>query len=310
MTHQPDNLPPDAERDEVDIEPSDAAPASRHERVLRGTAALPAMFTIGNGVSGFASIYFATKDRLGEATPHNLAVACWMILLAMVFDMLDGRVARMTRRTSDFGGQLDSLCDVISFGVAPAMLMLRVMATALHGQIESVLFWDSDALGRVTFVFAAVYMACATLRLARFNVENDPDESAHMSFRGLPSPGAAAAVAGMVLLFAHISAVGSRADVIASWKTSEWLLTTVSVVLPLVTLACGLLMVSRFTYPHVVNQYMRGRKPFGYIVKLVMIVLAALVLSPYVAAALAAVLYALSGPVGAILRKLRPRPVA
>ena len=140
-------------------------------RILKTTAVLPSLFTISNGLLGFA---------------------------AMICDMLDGRLARLTRRTSDFGGQLDSLCDVISFGVAPAVLMLRTVMGAVHGQVGKVAFLAplSDVgIERILWCAAGVYVAGAALRLARFNVENEPDESAHMLFRGLPSPGAAAAVA-------------------------------------------------------------------------------------------------------------------
>ena len=95
-------------------------------------------------MSGFAAIHFATKDALGEATLAQPGLAgAYCIFLAMFFDMLDGRVARMTRRTTDFGGQLDSLCDVISFGAAPAMLMLRTVVMVVRGhQIDPIASGD------------------------------------------------------------------------------------------------------------------------------------------------------------------------
>ena len=110
----------------------DTVPGPRRTRILRGIAALPSMVTLGNGIAGFAAIHFATKPlpaalmdpahsaAAGAWLTQNMVLAAWLVFVAMVFDALDGRLARMTRRTSDFGGQLDSLCDAISFGVAPA----------------------------------------------------------------------------------------------------------------------------------------------------------------------------------------------
>jgi len=269
---------------------------SPRRRILRSTAVLPGFFTLLNGLLGFGSIHFATKDALGQGNMQNLSVAGWLIFAAMVCDMLDGRLARMTRRTSDFGGQLDSLCDVVSFGVAPAVLMLRVVVMALRGRMVGFLP-AGLAVERVIWCVAAVYVACTTLRLARFNVENEPGESGHMDFRGLPAPGAAAAVAALVLLFGHLSGI----DV--GWGSSAWLLGTVGVTLPVVTLVTALLMVSRFRYPHLVNQYIRGRRPFSYLVKLVVILLAGMV-DPFVTAAVVTIVYVLSGPAVWARRKL------
>lgn len=259
-------------------------------RTLVSTAAVPALFTITNGLAGFASIHFATKDALGEAQLINLTVSAWLIFGAMIFDMLDGRVARITRRTSDFGGQLDSLCDMVSFGVAPAMLMLRTVMTVLRGQVERIEIL-SGGLGveRVIWCVAGIYVACAALRLARFNVENEPDESAHMNFRGLPSPAAAAAVSATVLLFVDLASWEK------GWQSSTWILISVSITLPVLTLITALLMVSRFHYSHIVNQYIRSKKPFGFLVKLV-VLLPAGILYFFITAAVLTVAYALSGP--------------
>jgi CDP-diacylglycerol--serine O-phosphatidyltransferase len=286
------------------LSPQDRRPRRvRKRRILLSTSLLPGLLTVSNGLSGFAAIHFATKDALGEATLHHLMIAAWFIFLAMFFDMLDGRVARMTRRTTDFGGQLDSLCDVVSFGVAPAVLMLRTVIMALRGHEMEPFVVLSKTVGveRVVWCIAGLYLACAALRLARFNVENVPDESAHMTFQGLPSPGAAAPVAALVLLFDHLMSFES------GWRSQPWLSALVSVVLPLMTLAVGLFMVARFRYTHVVNQYIRGRRPFSYLVKIVIIGLAAM-LEPYVTLAAVTVGYALSGPVGALWRLMRRRP--
>lgn len=277
----------------------------RHRRrqfILRSTAVLPALLTMMNGVCGFAAIYFVTMEKLGDPinvaasrsgqVSHlfmwNQAIAAWLIFAAMIFDMLDGRLARLTRRTSDFGGQLDSLCDAISFGVAPAILMLRTVASVMPSMAHDV------ALERGVWCIAAIYMACAVLRLARFNVENEPDEAAHMKFKGLPSPGAAAIVAILVLLFAHVTDRG--------WLDRTALAWIYCLTLPAVTLASALLMVSTFEYPHLINRYLRGKRSFGYIVRLVVIVVA-LVLEFIVTVSAVIVIFVFSGPVRAVFRR-------
>ena len=88
-------------------------------------AVVPTLLTLGNAVCGFGSITFATKVGPGVTEGNELLVAALLLLAAMVFDMLDGHAARWAKMTSDFGAQLDSLCDVISFGVAPAFIMLK-----------------------------------------------------------------------------------------------------------------------------------------------------------------------------------------
>ena len=286
------------------------------QRILRSTAALPSLVTLGNGILGFAAIHFATKPlpftlyEQGQAAAagwvgHNLMIAAWMLLGAMVCDALDGRLARMTRRTSDFGAQLDSLCDAISFGVAPAILMLRLMQSVLVplvGEVGVDIYPEAPLLGKAMWVIAALYASCAILRLARFNVENVPDESAHMNFKGMPSPGAALPVISLVLLYEHLASATS------GWKSTPWLEDIVIWAVPTVTLSAALLMVSRLRYRHLINQYIRGRKPFGYIVKLVMIVLVlAAFIDPQITLAVVATGYLFSGPVSWLWRRIHRR---
>ena len=268
-------------------------------RILRSTSVLPAVFTLLNGLGGFAAIHFAAKDGLGVAldTPgaiFNLKMAAMFIFIALICDMLDGRLARITRTTSDFGAQLDSLCDIISFGVAPALLILRSTISILRSQIEYL------PVERIIWCIAGLYLACTALRLARFNVETDVDESAHMDFRGLPSPGAAACLAAMVLLFTHLM------DKNWVWLPNRNLLIGMSFTRPILTLATAGLMVSRFRYAHLINQYIRGRRPFGYLVKLVFVLLAA-ILEPFVTLAVVATIYVFSGPVQAGWTLIRAR---
>ncbi len=269
--------------------------------VLRSISALPTIVTLMNGIAGFASIHYATKAGLGNAGGiGNLMIAAWLIFAALLFDALDGRVARMTRQATDFGAQLDSLCDIISFGAAPAILMVH--AVAMTKQIPDFEFFAPQAsmLGKVVMVIAVIYLCCAVLRLARFTIENAPDLLHHLYFRGLPSPAAAVLVAAMVLLFGHIQSAEE------GLKSARWLNITVGVALPAATLAVAILMVTRFRYSHLVNRFVIGRKPFSHVVITVVVIAAALMFGQF-ALPLAAIAYAASGPIISLWKKFSNR---
>ena len=224
---------------------------------MKKIAILPTLLTLGNGVCGFAAIAYASKitpaNPINLENSHYFFYAGWLILAAMVFDVFDGFVARLSRTASDFGGQLDSLCDAISFGAAPAFLLLRL------GQD-----WQAPTVRNAIPIVAALYMVCAILRLARFNVENSPDPSAHKRFKGLPSPAAAGCLATLAMLR------GQTPDILAEYESS--LLAFVKFGAPLGALLVALLMVSRVGYPHVTKQLLRGRRHFSYIVRIVFVV--------------------------------------
>jgi CDP-diacylglycerol---serine O-phosphatidyltransferase len=234
---------------------------------LRYVSILPSLVTILNAIFGFAAICFAAKGATSEKYFFQkpeltyFAMAGYMIFLGMVADVLDGRLARMSKSTSSFGGQLDSLCDVISFGMAPAFLMLKFLEGRLANLIELKPAFAGSA-SKFVWLCAAVYMACAIIRLARFNVENEEDESAHMSFWGLPSPAAAGVVASIVIfqqdLLPSIADTGTFL-----YRFAE---NTIFYALPFITLAAGLLMITRIRYPHLVNQFIRGKKPFANLI--------------------------------------------
>ena len=266
--------------------------------LIRGAYFLPAMATLGNALCGFAAMYVVTLDPLqSDAVARFLAdnrflAAVYLILGSMVLDALDGRLARMTRQTSDFGGQLDSLSDAISFGAAPALIALHVFK-ADAGDVP-------QAVGRLVFALGLIYVACAVIRLARFNVTNEHDEQHHMSFLGLPSPAAAAAVLGLVLIQRELSATPSLYWL---WVAATWLV-------PAVLIAAGLLMVSTVRYPHVVNRLLRGRKSLGTLVATVALLVLLVVEHRYVLGT-AGLIVAASGPLyqlrARLLRK-RARP--
>ncbi len=268
---------------------------------------MPSLATLGNAVCGFAAIYIAhldpnahTADPLANLfADHRFMAASYLILLAMLFDAMDGRLARWTRHTTDFGGQLDSMADVISFGAAPAMIALALAKSEL-AEIPL-------AFSRMIWAIGAVYMSCAAVRLARFNVSNEHGEQAHMSFLGLPSPGAAAAVIGLVLI---------QQDLSMEYKTNplavlHFLSIACSVALPLLVLASGLLMVSAFRYPHLVNKHMRGKRTIGRLVVVMLLVVLLITLHRYTIG-IAAIGYALSAPVWWLWLRYRSRakPIA
>lgn len=294
-----DSVEPDREDllDEPDAESRLDRSARRsrrfRRRVMKSTAILPVMFTLGNGLLGFAAVHFATKPPMADAPMRFLTISALLIGAAMICDMLDGQLARLTRRTSDFGAQLDSMCDAISFGVAPAILMLRTAVPALR-ELDMYV-----SVERIIWAVAAVYVLCAVMRLARFNVEHDSAQVGHGHFSGLPSPAAASVVVVLVLFFDHL---GGEAWIpqLVPWVGMGF-------AMPLFTLLAGLLMVSRIPYPHVVNQYIRGKRSFGYIVRLILIGLAGL-FAPYPTAAALVLAFVLSGLIKATWRRAHRKP--
>ncbi len=221
---------------------------------LKTIAILPSLITLVNGVAGFAAIGLAARGS------DYFALAGYTLFIAMIADMLDGRVARMSHATSSFGGQLDSLCDMLSFVAAPAFLVLNLMMH-YHGRIigPGQAFFG-DFFERFIWLSCVMYLCCGTIRLARFNVENSEDETAHMSFSGLPTPAAAGVLASLVVFFQHM--LHDTAAHTTLFTVLRW---TILYILPFVTLGAGALMVSRIRYPHIVNQYLRGRKPITYL---------------------------------------------
>ena len=224
-------------------------------------AVLPTMLTLGNAACGFGAITIAARVGPEGEAAGNLLSAGLLIYLAMLFDMLDGSAARLTKQTSELGAQLDSLCDAVSFGVAPAFLMLQFVH---HVDTANKGFdWPS----RLLWTMACLYAVCAIMRLARFNVETEEEDS-HDEFSGLPSPAAAGAVASFPVSIQQLTQLAQG----SGWKSSlaNSVLPWVHILLPLVTLGVGCLMVSRFRYPHFFNQFFRRQRSGKQIVQLVL----------------------------------------
>jgi CDP-diacylglycerol--serine O-phosphatidyltransferase len=226
------------------------------QRTVKKIAVIPTLLTLGNAVCGFAAIAYAIKLDPDNPGTDYVALSGWLIFAAMAFDALDGYVARLSKVVSKFGAELDSLCDAISFGAAPAFLIMRMGPS-----------WSEPFLHRALAGIAALYMVCALLRLARFNVETLTDPAGGKRFRGLPSPGAAGCLASLATLrgaFQHgeILAGLPQPDmdvlrrVIELWCTIGGLLV-------------ALLMVSRVPYPHLTKQILRGRHHFRHLVQVI-----------------------------------------
>ncbi|MEZ6183987.1 MAG: CDP-alcohol phosphatidyltransferase family protein [Planctomycetota bacterium] len=267
------------------------------DRAKKGLALLPSLLTLANMVCGFyAIVHVGAVDWVdGEPLPANSFLAAAVaILIAMVFDMLDGRVARMTNSTSDFGAQLDSLADAITFGVAPGVIVAMLHAMGRYNN-------EYPLWSRMAWVFGAAYACGAVVRLARFNVHTEShDEEAHLWFKGLPSPAAAGVIASLVLVNAFF--LSERGNHRLSWiepNTMELVGHVIVTALPFVALGIGYLMVSQFRYVHFANAYLRGRKPADYLVAVIFLgALGALV--PEISLAIIFCGFALTGPLRAL----------
>jgi CDP-diacylglycerol--serine O-phosphatidyltransferase len=274
----------------------------RHGRraYIRSVYFLPSLATLGNAVCGFASIYVAAmagtlapgahlRDPLADdLAAHGLAASAYLIFGAMLFDGIDGRLARFARHTTDFGGQLDSLADMISFGAAPAFLGLRLFK--LLGPDVPL------SMSRLVWATAAMYVSCAAIRLARFNVSNEHGEQHHFSFLGLPSPGAAAAIGGTVLMQQDLARQSAH--------IAQWIAALCAGFMPLLVLATGLLMISHLRYPHIVNRYLRGKRSIARLILVVAIILLFIVAHQYTVG-IGSVAFALWGPIAWALSRMR-----
>tara|TARA_Y100000758_G_scaffold252212_1_gene188630 strand:- start:127 stop:999 length:873 start_codon:yes stop_codon:yes gene_type:complete len=222
---------------------------------LRPGSLFANLLTIGNGVCGFAALVKLSQLQLAEdnslANPENLVFAGYLILLGMLFDAFDGKVARMVKGSTELGAQLDSLCDLITFGLVPAFMIFQM-------QLGTSPRWMN-----VVWFFSLAYFLGALLRLARFNVENSPEEEAHLCFKGLPSPAAAGCVASLVI-FQNYVLKAEQAELkwisenLFSIESMTTFVAAISYILPFLGVFLGFTMVSsRLKFEHV------GSRIFG-----------------------------------------------
>ncbi len=236
----------------------------------RGIYLLPNLFTTSALFAGFYSIIAAMGGRYESA-----AIA---ILVAMILDGFDGRVARMTNTTTAFGAEYDSMADMVSFGVAPALLMYTWSLTS----------FTEAQYGQLSWVIAFVFTACCGLRLARFNVAVGTADKRF--FQGLACPAAGAVLASLVWV---------AEDTHVSGTDVAWLSAFVTVV-------GGLLMVSNFTYYSFKDLGANRKVPFAMLLGLLLLFVTTAVDPPKMIL-IASVSYAVSGPAYALLRWIRKR---
>ncbi len=236
----------------------------------KGIYLLPNLMTTGAMFGGFYAIVAAMQGLFD--------VAALAIFIAMVLDGLDGRVARMTNTQTEFGAQYDSLADLISFGVAPGLVMYQWSLVHLRDV--------SVAWGKAGWLAAFIYVACAALRLARFNVQIGKVDKRF--FVGLPSPTAAAMMAGSVWVFHALEVAGQDVKFIALFMT----------------IAIGLLMVSNLSYYSFKDIDLRNRVPF-FVILIMVLVLALTMLDPPKVLFAVFAAYTLSGPALWIMRRYR-----
>jgi CDP-diacylglycerol---serine O-phosphatidyltransferase len=251
------------------VTPDAPLPRKRRQKLF---AVLPTLLTLGNAACGFGAITFAAKVGPTSAYGSELWIAAGLIYLGMVFDMFDGSAARWANQTSEFGAQLDSLCDAITFGVAPAFLMIQ-FTVGRHLVEERLNVEPLFSLSpRIVWVIGAVFVICVLLRLARFNVETEEDDS-HEFFSGLPSPAGAGVLASFPIFVWGLRQLASETD-IAGHAFSQHVLAALKTLLPLATIVVAFLMVSRVRYPHFFNQLFgrRTRKHMIYLLATVAVI--------------------------------------
>ncbi|MEN6615179.1 MAG: CDP-diacylglycerol--serine O-phosphatidyltransferase [Syntrophorhabdus sp.] len=235
---------------------------------MKGMYLLPNFLTSLSLLSGFYAIV-ASIDR-------NFKYAAIAIFISAIFDMLDGRVARMTNSSSRFGVEFDSLSDVIAFGVAPAVLAY---------------LWALKSYGKFGWLAAFLFVACGALRLARFNIQVDTAQKKH--FLGLPIPAGAATIAGIVLFYSWIGYYSG----------------TKTIIMPIVIYCLALLMVSKFRYISFKDMGFVRARPFMSTVG-VIIALVIILTEPYLTLFIATSAYALSGPIYTLFLHFRKETVS
>jgi len=242
-----------------------AITTDKRESIKRGIYILPNLITASSLFAGFYSMVATLNGNYSTA-------AIW-IFISAICDGLDGKVARMTGSTSKFGVEFDSLADLVAFGVTPALLMYA---------------WALKPFGRLGWVASFLFLVCAALRLARFNVQVDTVESKR--FIGLPTPATACMVASTVLLFYHFS-----------WPSSYKKFAILGLIYLL-----AFLMVSNFKYNSFKDPALIKRQPFGFLI-LAVILLIVVAAEPVIMTFSVLLLYILSGPVGFVVTWPRRR---
>jgi CDP-diacylglycerol--serine O-phosphatidyltransferase len=232
------------------------------------TRCLPSVITFGNALVGGGAILYLV---INGPDPHSLRIAASMIFLACILDMVDGPMARVLKTAGEFGAVLDTLSDMISFGMLPAVL-LGVLAKSMD------LGGTMPALG---IAVGAVYFLCALFRLARFTANVVDHETGHLYFTGLPSPAAAIFVACATLLTndSFVQSLFAQSDIFIGVTAAA--------------LAIALLMASPFAYADLPKHYLHHLKPWY---QPILFIIAAMIAGPIRVFAIFLALYAILSP--------------
>ncbi|MBI4165866.1 MAG: CDP-diacylglycerol--serine O-phosphatidyltransferase [Acidobacteria bacterium] len=262
----------------------------------RGIYILPSIFTVGTLVCGYYAILSTLKGSQLVSAGTDVAMsmmafdaAAQAIGWAILFDGLDGRIARLTNSSSDFGREFDSLADVITFGVAPAFLAYAwgIRMVEVSSATQSI-----HHLRQAGWIITFMFVICGAARLARFNIDSTKLSGDRRHFIGLPIPAAAGVIAAIV----HW----------AKMPVTEW---TIAAVWLGIIGTVALLMVSRVRYFSFKTIDLRRRRPYVMIIVIGAIVWAIWAFSEYVLLTLA-LTYGLSGPLARILSRIRPQSPA
>ncbi len=272
--------------------PSRAPERSRRIRLGRGVYVLPSLFTVGTLVCGYFAVLSTLKGTMQMATDLELArwsfdAAARALGWAVLFDGLDGRIARLTNSTSDFGREFDSLADVITFGVAPAFLAFAWGVRPIEMVYGT---YIAQHLRQAGWIITFGFVICGAARLARFNIQSTSSDRRY--FVGLPIPAGAGVIAASVHFFQYP---------VNDWKYGLGWLVVIGVL--------AFLMVSRVRYYSFKTLDLRRPRSYLVIILLGLIVYLLVAYSEPVLLVLA-LSYALSGPVNRVTSKFRPRPPA
>lgn len=240
---------------------------------------VPNTLTLCNSLCGFAAILYTLRVYdSARGVMDVFATSAWIIIFAMIFDALDGFAARIFNAASMHGLQMDSLADMVTFGTAPAVIV-AILAHCLKIM--------TPLQNIVVYMFCAVYLGCAALRLATYNVHAILEKKSENRFTGLPTPGAAAAVCSLVIFYNNYSGP----------------IRHLSIVLPVYAAVLGLLMISNIPYLHVGKWLFSVRRNHKRLT-LFLAVLVFVIVFRSAAVAIVVNGYILSGPVMAIYRKV------
>ena len=262
----------------MEVKTEEIAPARRpgrirrlsREKLSRGLFVLPTLFTVGNLFCGYLSIWCSIRG--------TFETAAYLIIVAAVLDALDGRIARMTNSASEFGEEYDSLADLVSFGVAPAVLAYS---------------WGLADFSRLGWLVSFLFVVCGSMRLARFNIQTHVVEKKY--FIGLPIPMAAGTIATLVL--ATPEPLVDRV-----WMTGLFILTVI----------LSYLMISTIRYRSFKDLDLKRRRP-AWILPAIAVVFAVIAFRPILSLLALTLLFATSGPVAKVVglfRRKRPETEA